>query len=183
MLRLERIKRTDQRILPLMAVHYSQPKGFVGRNICYAVYYGNICYGAIVAGSATKFLPGRDQFFIKCGYLEWDLQNVINNIFYHVEPICKYPLRNFSSAVLKLFRYVSEEDWRKEYYDDIVGFETLIELPRIGELYRRDGWIEVGKTIGYSCKREGGNGTDSWTGKRVWNTTNLKPKLVLCREV
>lgn len=58
-LRLEVIKRTDPRILANMSIHYSQPKGFVGRNICYAVLYNSIYYGSIVGGSATKHLPGR----------------------------------------------------------------------------------------------------------------------------
>ncbi len=35
---LVRIKRSDPRILADMATHYSQPKGFVGRNICYAYF-------------------------------------------------------------------------------------------------------------------------------------------------
>ncbi len=47
MIRLDRIKRTDPRILKNMAVHYSQPKGFVGRNICYAVMFGDQYLGSI----------------------------------------------------------------------------------------------------------------------------------------
>ena len=60
---LEPIKRTDPRILANMAVHYSQPRGFVGRNICYAVVNDGLYYGSIVGGSATLHLPGRDDFF------------------------------------------------------------------------------------------------------------------------
>lgn len=63
MLKLEIIKRTDQRILSNMAIHYSNPKGFVGRNICYAVMYNNMYYGSIVGGSATLHLPNRNTFF------------------------------------------------------------------------------------------------------------------------
>ena len=46
MLNLQMIKRTDPRILENMSIHYSQPKGFVGRNICYAVLYDGIYYGS-----------------------------------------------------------------------------------------------------------------------------------------
>lgn len=62
MLRLEITKRTDKRLLERMKGHYSQPKGFVGRNICYAIYYKDIYYGHIVWGSATKHLKGRHEF-------------------------------------------------------------------------------------------------------------------------
>lgn len=55
-----------------------------------------------------------------------------------------------------------------------------LEKPRTGNLYLRAGWEIVGETIGYTCKRVAGKSSDSWNGKRVWNTTNLRPKLVLC---
>ena len=65
--------------------------------------------------------------------------------------------------------------------DEVLGFETLVELPRSGEIYKRDGWDLIGQTKGYTCKREGGYGTDGWTGQRVWNTVDLKPKHVFVR--
>jgi hypothetical protein len=43
-------------------------------------------------------------------------------------------------------------------------------------------WTCVGMTKGYTCKRIGGQGTDSWTGQRIWDTKNLRPKLVFVRE-
>ena len=58
-----------------------------------------------------------------------------------------------------------------------------MELPRTGECYLKDDWELVGQTIGYTCKRIAGNGTDDWTGKRVWNTKDLRPKLVFCRKI
>lgn len=64
-----------------------------------------------------------------------------------------------------------------------MGFESLVELPRTGECYKRDGWTLVGQTIGYTCKRVAGKGTDNWSGKRVWDTKNLRPKLVFCRKI
>jgi hypothetical protein len=45
-------------------------------------------------------------------------------------------------------------------------------------IQKKDGWRLVGQTKGYTCKRIAGNSTDSWTGKRVWDTKNLRPKLV-----
>jgi len=170
---LERVKRTHPEILANMAIHYSQPKGFVGRNICYLVMFGGKCFGSIAGGSATRFLPNREVIR--------GLNHGINNIFFHIEPRGGYPTRNFAQKVLKKYRTQIERDWLEKYGEEPMWHETLVELPRIGECYKRDGWEEVGQTIGYTCKRTSGNGTDSWSGKRVWDTKNLRPKRVFTR--
>lgn len=182
MLKLIPIKRTEENLLLNMSNHYSQPKGFVGRNICYSIEYDNKYFGSIVGGSATKWLVGRDEFF-NVKYQNWELTNIINNIFYHLLNREKYPIRNFSSFIVKEFRKKIVEDWYNKYKDEVIGFETLVELPRTGDLYKKDGWTEVGITKGFSCKRVSGKGTDSWSGKRIWNTTELRPKRVFCRYV
>lgn len=177
MIRLERIKRTDPRLLSDMEKHYSQPRGFVGRNLCYAVTVNDVYYGGIVGGSATLHLVGRDEFFGNP-----DLREVINNIFFHIEKKNgRYPIRNMAEKTLGLFRRTVSEDWEVKYHNRVIGFETLVELPRTGEVYRRDGWTEVGVTKGYTCKRTAGKGTDSWSGKRVWDVENLRPKRVFVR--
>ena len=180
MLSLEKIKRTDERILKNMANHYSSPKGFVGRNICYAVLFDGEYYGAIVGGSATLHLPNRHEFF---GTTKESLNKIVNNIFFHIEKQHgQYPTRNFSVEVLKLFRQTISKDWYLKYQDKVLGFESLVEKPRTGEIYKRDGWTLVGETIGFTCKRTSGKGTDSWTGKRIWDTSQLRPKLVFCKK-
>ncbi len=183
MLQLRVTKRTNPRLLERMEQHYSHPKGFVGGNICYAVYYDDIYYGHIIAGSATRFLPNRNEF------LEIDitqLNNVANNIFFNVSKVAgTYPIRNFTVAVVQAFVEQTKIDWYSKYSDKVVGFETLIELPRTGELYRRAGWTRVGQTKGFTCKRIAGHGTDKWSGKRVWNTDkdSLRPKWVFAYKV
>lgn len=185
MIRLEPIKRTDSRILADMAIHYSQPKGFVGRNICYAVMVGDTYYGAIVGGSSTLHLVGRDEFFgLTKETKKQALKQIVNNIFYHVEKKNgRYPVRNMVPTVLQMFREKVTHDWQTKYGDCVIGFESLIELPRTGEVYKRDGWTEVGITKGQTCKRVAGKGSDSWTGKRVWDTKNLRPKRVFVKSV
>lgn len=178
MLTLERTTKGDPRVKAWMAQHYSQPKGFVGRQIIYVVLFNGVAYGAVAGGSATKHLPGRRDFFGR----DIPLDDMINNTFYHVDkPAEGYPLRNFTSFVIKAWRKQVEIDWCLQYGSGVQGFETLVELPRSGELYRRDGWQDVGTTKGYTCKRAGGKGTDSYTGRRVWNTTELRPKRVFVR--
>jgi hypothetical protein len=170
---LEQIKRTDPRILSDMAIHYSQPKGFVGRNICYAIIHNGIYYGSIVGGSSTLHLPGRNEYF---NIDKTKLNSIINNIFYHVEKRENiYPYRNFTVSVLTSFLDQVSKDWERKYSDKVLGFESLVELPRTGEMYKRCGFDLVGQTIGYTCKRTSGKGTDNWSGKRIWDTKNLKP--------
>lgn len=183
MIRLEVTKRTDPRLLERMKIHYSNPRGFVGRNICYAIYFNDTYHGHIVGGSSTRFLPGRNEYF---NITIDNLNNIVNNVFYNISKVDgKYPTRNFTSKVLDKFCNTIIEDWYNKYNDKVIGFETLIQKPRTGELYRRAGWELVGETIGYTCKRVGGKGTDNWTGKRQWNTDkeSLKPKLVLCKKI
>jgi hypothetical protein len=171
---LEPIKRTDARILANMAVHYSQPKGFVGRNICYAIMYGDVCYGSIAGGSATRFLAGRT--------IIGHLNNGINNIFFHCDrQNGTYPFRWFTAKVLELYRATVEIDWKLKYGDDALWHETLVELPRTGACYVKDGWNLVGQTKGFTCKRIAGKGTDTWSGKRVWDTKNLRPKHIFTK--
>ena len=175
-LSLEITKRTEPSLLGLMSYHYSRPKGFVGRSICYAIFYDEIYYGHIVSGSATRFLPNRNDFL---GITLAQLNKVINNIFFHIRKVGRrYPCRNFVPYVIKEWVKRTGGDWQQKYGDTVVGFETLVELPRTGECYRRAGWTKIGKTKGFTCKRISGKGTDSWTGKRVWDTKNLRPKWV-----
>jgi len=181
MLELRQTKKTDKNLLLRMENHYSKPKGFVGRNICYAIFYNSVYYGHIVAGSATRFLPNRNEFLevtIK------DLNHVINNVFFNVAPVNgSYPIRNFTSFVIKSFVDQARKDWKIKYGDDCVGFETLVEKPRTGECYRRAGWTLISETKGYTCKRVPGKETGVFSGgKRVWNTNpdELRPKFVLC---
>lgn len=179
---LKEIKKTDQFLLRNMANHYSKPKGFVGRSICFSVMGDNVRYGSIVAGSATLHLPNRNKYF---NIDKTKLNNIINNIFFHIEPIDgKYPCYNFASKVLKLFRQKSFVSRKQKYLDTVIGWETLVELPRTGEIYKRDGWDLIGQTIGFTCKRIGGvESTDAWSGRRVWDRENLRPKLVFVKRI
>ncbi len=173
-------KRTDERLLERMKKHYSSPKGFVGRNICYSIFFEKMYYGHIVGGSSTRFLPGRHEYL---GTTKEQLNNIVNNIFFNIQPACKkYPERNFTSKVVAEFVKRIYNDWYEKYGDIVLGFETLIEKPRLGTLYIKAGWKKVGETKGYTCKRTSGSGTDSWSGKRVWNTdeASLRPKNVFC---
>jgi len=170
---LKVVHKYDFEIMQDMAVHYSKPRGFVGRSICYAIMFGEKRYGHIVGGSATKFLPGR--------VVAGSLNNGVNNIFFHITPNGKYPVRNFMQKVLRLYRKTVERDWFEKYRNIVLWHESLVEPPRIGECYIRDGWEMVGKTKGFTCKRVSGREKNGMSGKRVWDTKNLRPKLVFIK--
>lgn len=176
------VPNSDRDLRDMMAIHYSEPGGFVGRNICYAIMHDDYLYGFIVSGSATKYLPHRDEFLgVDCSKY---LNRIINNIFFHIERVNgKYPYRNFVPSIVHEWEKIAPYHWERKYRNQSIAFETLVEPPRTGEVYRRCGWVEIGITKGFTCKRVAGKGTDSWRGKRVWNTRDLKPKLVLMKKV
>ena len=177
-IKLVQIKKSDINLKRWMSIHYSAPKGFVGRQLIYKIVVDDIIYGATVAGSATRFLPGREGFF-GC---QIPLNNLVNNTFFHIEKRDgHYPMSNFSSLIVAVWRERVAIGWPKKYGDEVLGWETLVEMPRKGDLYLRDRWTEVGMTKGYTCKRVAGNGSDGWTGKRIWGTKNLRPKRVFVR--
>lgn len=172
---LRQVKKTDPALLAAMENHYSKPRGFVGRQIIYSVESSGVQYGFIAGGSATLNLPGRDNF------LQWAaLENIVNNTFFSIKKIDgKYPCRNFASKVVLEFEKNIQKDWIETYSDVVIGIETLVEIPRTGELYRRAGYTHVGTTKGFTCKRIAGDGNETWGGRRVWSTGN--PKLVFCK--
>lgn len=174
-------KNSQPHLRALMQYHYSHPEGFVARNICYAIFYNQQFYGYITGGSATKNLPNRNEYF---RIDKTQLNNIVNNQFFHIEKVNdEYPVRNFAMEILKTWRNQITKDWLEKYNDKVIGFETLVELPRTGYIYLRDHWECIGLTKGFTCKRTGGVGTDSWGGKRVWNKTDLHPKLVFAHKV
>ena len=180
MISLITIPKNNKYLKESMKKHYTKPKGFVGRSICYAIYFNETLYGHILGGSSTLYLKGRNEFF---NINKSKLNNIINNIFYHVEKVNnKYPMRNFTTEVLKAWREQIKIDWQQKYGDKVIGYESLIEPPRTAELYKKDKWVLVGTTFGYTRKRIPGKEKGVFkTGKRVWNKKDLKPKLIFCR--
>lgn len=178
MINLKLIKNSNPRLLDAMRSHYSKPLGFVGRNIHYTIIHNDNVYGYISGGSATLHLAGRKEF-MKEHKFNCSLEEIINNIFYHVDG--PYPIRNFTTEVVARFRDQISFDWAVKYGDNVMMFETLVELPRTGELYKRDKWKLIGQTKGFTCKRTKGKDFDSYSGRRIWNTKDLRPKLVFAR--
>lgn len=178
LVKLIQTKKSDEQVLYLMSIHYSKPKGFVGRQLIYKIYEDDKFLGVIVGGSATLHLPNRNEFFGDTYYLN----GIINNNFFHL--IENHSDKNLGTKVLALWRKQVVKDWEERYKDKVIGFESLVELPRTGAIYKADNWTVVGQTKGFTCKRVSGTEKGVYSGgKRVWNTNinELKPKLVFCK--
>lgn len=172
------ITKADKGFRASWLEHYSHPKGFVGRQLFYRIDYDDITYGYIGFGSATRHLAGRPHWYVDT----IGLNHGLNNTFYHVYRVNgKYPCRNFTVQVLLRAENAAREDYERKYFDRVRWLETLVELPREGRLYRMAGYEEVGLTKGFTCKRIAGQGSDGWSGKRVWDLQNLRPKRVFIK--
>ena len=201
-IRLEPISKNDPNLRTLASQHYSNPKGFVGRFVAFAIHAEEQFLGVIVGSSATLHLPGRDRFKEDLG---GNLNSIINNSLFHIrkprgwppfsyhygplglevsETRRPYPIRNVTSRVLGEWRLQVIASWEKRYGDDVIGFETLVQPPRTGETYRRDGWSLVGRTKGFCCRRVSGRSkNEQFTGKRIWKFDPNSQKLVFNRPV
>lgn len=156
-----------------MPIHYSQPKEFVGRSLHYAIYYEDTFFGCISWASCILLSKIRDSFFNIESRSQ--LVGIANNIFYHVEPVVKYPIRNFTTRVLLDSEEIVYKDWLDRYGDALIGYESLVEPPREGTLYKKAGYTLVGKTQGFQLKKP--------KQIKVYDTVNLKPKLVFCKRI
>ena len=168
MWKIWRVQKSDILLQESMRHHYSKPRGFVGRQLFYRIYYNDHFHGCIGFGSAVLHLPGRK--------VDWPLNNGVNNIFYQIWPWNgeKYPLRNFTTKALLEAEKIAKEDYKSWYGDEVKWFESLVELPRTGDLYLKAGYKEIGITQGKTCVRTWGQSTDSWGGRRVWDIGNPK---------
>lgn len=178
MIKLQLSNKGDDEVQYLMSIHYSHPKGFVGRQIIYKIYNDDEFKGVITGGSATLHLPNRNIFFGN----KFNLQYIINNNFFHL--IDGHNDKNLGTKVLSLWRRQVVKDWVNRYGGEVIGFETLVELPRSGSIYKADNWTLVGQTKGFTCRRVAGTEKGVFSGgKRIWNTNEdeLKPKLVFCK--
>jgi hypothetical protein len=83
-----------------------------------------------------------------------------------------------ATDVLKLFRKVVINDWLKEYGDCVRAFETLVEPPRWGGIYKLDGWKKIGMTAGLGARRPEGHGTAGKSSTGVRKIIRVPKKIV-----
>ena len=166
-IQLHLVPFNNQYIQMLWREHYVGSKGTIGRQFHYIVYYDGNAVGAISAGSAVFAHKKRDTV-LEVGKDEkkGGLRNIVNNTMFRMtRPSNEAPL---ATEVLKMWKERVEIDWTTKFGDVVRCFETLVEPPRWGGIYKLDGWKRIGDTAGLGARRPEGHGTfgKNSTGKR-----------------
>lgn len=148
----------DPYLQTLWREHYVGSAGSMGRQLHYLVYYDGLAVGAISAGSAMFKNGPRDRAL---GVTEDErrrgLPNIANNTIFRMgRPKDRSPK---ATEVLAIFQKTVIADWKRTYGSCVRAFETTVEPPRWGGVYKLAGWRRVGKTTGMGARRPKGHGT------------------------
>ncbi len=166
-LHLQRTPFHNPFIQLLWRQHYVGSMGTVGRQIHYIVYWNGSAVGAISAGSAMFAHKKRDHMLeIGKDEKKGGIRHVVNNtMFRMIRPKDVPPL---ATEVLQKWMDIVKVDWLNEYGDYVRAFETLVEPPRWGGIYKLANWKKIGLTFGLGARRPEGHGTagEKSTGRR-----------------
>jgi hypothetical protein len=157
--------------------HYVGSKGTVGRQLHYIVYFNGHAVGGISAGSAIFAHKKRDKY-LGIGEAEkrGGIRHIVNNtMFRMIRPSSEEPK---ATAVLSVFKTTAIDDWYKSYGDHVRAFETLVEPPRWGGIYKLDGWRRIGNTMGLGARRPEGHGTAGRNSTGVRKIIKVPVKIV-----
>ena len=163
---LEQVKQNNPKAREYITNHYTQPRGFIGRNTTHLIKVDGSYCGVVVSGSTSLYLPNRKEFFGD----PVDIQKIINNRLFRLE----LNIPNLGTQVLKMWRKQVVLDWKIKYNCDPIGFETLVKPPRNGAVYRADNWFYGGMTKGYTARVPK-------HGVRVWYRT--EPRLIFFKMI
>lgn len=164
---LQKTEFNNPYIQLLWREHYVGSKGTVGRQMHYIIYYKQNAVGAISAGSAMFAHKKRDRLLtITKEEQKGGIRHIVNNTMFRLTRPKDHP--PLATDVLKLWKERVKQDWFSAYGDFVRAFETLVEPPRWGGIYKLDGWRKVGMTAGLGARRPEGHGTagKASTGKR-----------------
>ena len=174
---LEPVPFQNPYIQMLWREHYVGSKGTVGRQLHYIVYYDGKAVGGISAGSAMFANRHRDKFLnVSDQEKKTGLRNIVNNTMFRMKrPPNELPL---ATDVLKVFKTTIIKEWFRRYGDHVRAFETLVEPPRWGGIYKLDGWTKIGKTAGLGARRPEGHGTAGKASTGVRKIVKVPIKII-----
>jgi len=166
-LHLQRAPFGNAYIQLLWRQHYVGSKGTVGRQMHYIVYWDGKAVGGISAGSAMFANKKRDKILsVSKQEQQAGVRHIVNNTMFRMtRPMDQQPL---ASDVLRHWMEVVKKEWLNDYGDFVRAFETLVEPPRWGGIYKIAGWRKIGMTYGLGARRPEGHGTAgrNSTGRR-----------------
>lgn len=174
---LELVSFHNPYIQMLWREHYVGSKGTVGRQLHYIIYYNGIAVGGISAGSAMFAHKKRDKFLeISKPEQKSGLRNIVNNTMFRMTRAKENP--PLATDVLQVFKETVKRDWLERYGDFVRAFETLVEPPRWGGIYKLDKWIRIGNTAGLGARRPEGHGTAGKNSTGVRKIIRVPEKIV-----
>lgn len=173
-LSLERVSPSARAYAAFWARHYPGSKGAIGRQLHYLVWLDGRLLGIIAAGEAMFRCAPRDRALgLKLGDGEPPPGGLVACSAFRVEDAP----HGVPSQVLALWRARAAADWCSAYGSAVRWWETLVEPPRIGTCFVRDGWRRLARrTAGVGARRPDGHGH---TKRKVIQTTR---KIILVRE-
>lgn len=170
---LERVSPNDSEYAAIWSRHYTRSRGAIGRQTHYLVRLGGRVVGIVAAGEPMFRNRARDRALglVYAHDKEPPPRWLASCVAFRVEGAP----HGFASACLAEFRAGAASDWKREYGDEIMAWETTVEPPRYGACFRKDGWRRVGRTTGRGARRPAGHGHGR---KRVFVATTRKIVLV-----
>ena len=138
LVRLELVKSSDPLYKQFRSRHYIPPKGAVGQQLQYLVFYGSEVVGVIGGASAVFTNQARDEFWQFSADRDTktrQLNSVINNNVFRLE----YPAPNLATMVLAMWRKRIVQDWEHLYGVQVAGFETFVVEERLWNGKTRNG--------------------------------------------
>lgn len=153
-----RLMRREERRMwerTMSTKHYLGFRGIVGESLRYVATIGDEWVALLAWGAAALKVSSRDQ------WIGWDvatrrarLRYVVNNVRFLLLGEAKVP--NLASRVLGTNLRRLSADWEMYYNHPVLVAETFVDESRfIGTCYKAAGWVEVGRTLGFSRRRTG----------------------------
>lgn len=112
------------------------------RKLFWSVFEDGRRVGVFGLSSAYDW-PKDVTAYMKANALTFN--NVANNVVF---ALAGTEGKNIGTQALALIRRDAVRWWKDSYGDDLLAFQTFIEPPRTGALYRADNWVVIGMTSG-----------------------------------
>jgi hypothetical protein len=142
---LEFCSSGDPRYREIRRNHYVADKGAIGMQAHFLIHFRNEIAGIISGGSSVYRVATRDKFF---GITNANRNNVLPGIVDNITFRLLNHEKNLGSMVLALWEKTMPQVWKELYGLQIFGFETFVEGPRKGTVYRATNWQYCGSTKG-----------------------------------
>ncbi len=95
---------------------------------------------------------------------------ISNGLFRMLVPTREYPCVDFTTAILEVCERALPKDWKGKYpgVGRIIALETLVQLPRLGRLYVKNGWRLLTLTKGVELRRSSAVGPQEVSSGEGW---------------